>query len=66
MKLYLDGVLVGALSKAGSIATGGSVPVWIGGNPTDPFVRPWQGGIDDVRIYDRALSAAEVAALAGG
>ncbi len=66
MKLYLDGATVGIRSKAGSIATDGSVPVWIGGNPTDPSVRPWQGAIDDVRIYDRALSAAEVAALAGG
>jgi hypothetical protein len=66
MKLYLDGVLVGTRSKTGSIAAGGTVPVWIGGNPTDPSVRPWQGAIDDVRIYDRALSAAEVAALAGG
>ena len=25
----------------------------------------WDGGIDDIRIYDRALSNAEIAGLAG-
>ncbi len=65
MKLYLDGVAVGSMPKTGSIAQSAAVPVWIGGNPADPTIRPWKGAIDDVRIYKRALSAGEVLALFG-
>jgi hypothetical protein len=33
---------------------------------TDMPVERWKGRIDDVRIYDRALTATEIAALAAG
>ena len=39
------------------------MPVWIGGNPPNSGERPWAGVIDEVRIYDRALSPAEIATL---
>ena len=37
--------------------------MWIGGNPPDAYAKPWDGLIDEVRIYDRALTAAEILAL---
>ena len=61
MRLYLDGVEVGSRSKSGPLDTNGAVGAWIGGNPDGS--RYWDGAIDDVRIYDRALSASEIAAL---
>jgi hypothetical protein len=64
MRLYLNGVEVGAQSKSGSLSTNSGVPVWIGANPTNASQVPWDGQIDDVRIYDRALSPQEVFELA--
>jgi hypothetical protein len=63
MELFLDGVSVGSTGKTGTLSQDPSVPVWIGGNPTEATSKPWHGRIDDVRIYDRSLSAAELAAL---
>ncbi len=63
MRLYKDGDLVGTTTKSGSIATNSSVPVWIGGNPDGPTSMPWQGTIDEVRIYSQALTASEIRTL---
>jgi hypothetical protein len=58
-RIYLDGVLAGSQSFSGSV---GSSNTWrigaYGGSPTGLF----DGLVDNVRIYDRALSAAEIAA----
>ena len=62
MRLFLDGVEVGATGKTGAISQDPSVPVWIGNNP-GATAKPWRGRIDDVRIYSRALSGDELAAL---
>ena len=61
--IYLNGVQVySSNSWSGPITTVGNYPVYIGDNTTtDGF--PFHGIIDDVRIYNRALSAAEVKAL---
>ena len=57
--LFVDGHLSGY--RAGAVASDGSGDLWIGGAPTvKEFFR---GGINDVRIYERALSAAEVSHL---
>jgi hypothetical protein len=62
MRLYLNGALVGTASKTGTIATNANVPVNIARSPDGTnYLR---GTIDDVRIYRRALSASEIAALA--
>lgn len=66
MKLYKDGELVGSRSKSGNIATGSGVAVRIGDDPTDSGEEPWAGMLDDIRIYNRALSAEEIQALAAG
>ena len=61
--IYLNGVPVySSNSWTGTIASIGNYPIYIGDNTTtDGF--PFHGTIDDVRIYNRALSAAEVKAL---
>lgn len=61
MRVYLNGVEVGRTSKSGTIATDAIVPVNIGRNPDGSY--PLNGLVDDVRIYDRALSAAEITAV---
>ena len=68
MKLYLDGseVASGSHSAGGAVDTNPAVPVALGANGTAE--RFFDGVLDDVRLYDRALSATEVSALfaAGG
>jgi len=60
-KLYQDGVLVAQDTAAGQALT---LPLYIGEYVYYPAVGyGWRGGIDDVRLYPRAISAAEVAAL---
>ncbi|MCA9394182.1 MAG: LamG domain-containing protein [Candidatus Omnitrophica bacterium] len=61
MRLFKDGVEVGKTSKTGRVAMDPRIPVWIGRNPDGR--RPFHGLIDDVRIYDRALSAQQIRAI---
>lgn len=63
MKLYLNGVEVASQGHpvGGAVDTSGSVPVAIGANgSTEQF---FDGILDDVRVYDRALSASEISDL---
>ena len=67
LKLYLDGKLVGNSTSFNSSFVGGVSPLFIGARKgwaghDDPS-RPFNGSIDDIRIYDRALSAEEVSSL---
>ena len=60
--MYVDGVLE-AISASQSVAVDTTNrTVWIGDGHHD---RPFPGAIDEVRIYNRALSDGEVAWLAG-
>ncbi|MGW6003977.1 LamG-like jellyroll fold domain-containing protein [Oerskovia enterophila] len=60
MRLYVDGVEQG--SAAGPAAVGvNTLPLLLGGQPGGTL--PLKGAVDGVRLYDRALSAAEVVAL---
>ncbi len=63
MKLYKNAREVGSTSKTGRVAVNPDVSMWIGRNPDGR--RPFHGLIDDVRIYDRALSAAQLKAIMG-
>ncbi len=65
MRLYMDGQQVGSKAKTGSITTNSDISCWIGGNPPTDTVRPWDGQIDDVQVYNRALSAQEIQQLLG-
>ncbi|MGI6457578.1 MAG: FG-GAP-like repeat-containing protein [bacterium] len=67
MILYKDGVEVGRQAKSGSIAVNSAVPVFIGANPPGASeLRPFDGIIDEVRIYHQALSQSEIDALIKG
>ncbi len=63
MRIYVNGVEQGSVAGPASIATN-SLPLVIGAEPGG--VRPFKGAIDEVRLYDRALSATEVATVAAG
>ncbi len=73
MILYVDGVEVGRMAKGGSaVAVDPAVSVAVGSQPSDAFapstpthvVKFFDGLIDEVRIYNRALSEQEVRYLA--
>jgi hypothetical protein len=55
MDLYVDGKPDASKSASGSLNVS-AVNVYIGGSATQSF----NGLVDDVRIYDRALSADEI------
>ncbi len=60
-RVYWDGVEIGSESASGRIATEGTAPAYIGslGGQSECF----DGCIDDVRVYDRALDAGEIKLL---
>ena len=64
---YVDGVALGSITEittpAGSFATPASdIPVLIGRRDNSSSGE-WKGDLDDVRLYDRVLSASEIADL---
>src|SRR4030042_380272 len=61
INLYLDGSLDATIATSSPIGVN-AANVYIGENP-EAAKRNWDGLIDDVRIYNRARSAAEIAAL---
>jgi Tol biopolymer transport system component len=62
-KLYIDGSLVSSVNFAIRTTSFGGATRF--GRQFDPFLEFFNGGIDDVRIYNHALTGNEVAALAG-
>src|SRR5262245_19593246 len=56
MRMYFDGRLIGSFRVGGQLAVGNGVLFSHPGAPLD-------GALDDVRIYNRALSDAEIADL---
>lgn len=63
MILYKDGVEVGRMPKNSGIRSSNSAQVWIGGTPPTATNRPWKGCIDEVAVFSRNLSAAEIGQL---
>ena len=62
MYLYVDGRLDGSAATTANIPTSND-PVCIGEN-SQVKGRFWNGLVDEVRVYDRALSTEEIATLA--
>ena len=60
MRIYQDGELVGSCAKTGFVTMDKNVMVWVGGNPNQKQDRPWCGKIDEVAIFNRALSAEQI------
>jgi hypothetical protein len=64
VRLYQDGGEVGALSYTGPMGTSDR-PVILGNNANQKGIdQPLGGRLDEVRLYDRGLSASEISALA--
>jgi len=61
--LYIDGVQVASNGGASTLSNSGNL-LMIGNNP-DNLSRQWNGEIDDVAIWNRALSSSEISELAG-
>jgi len=59
------GLEVASVEKGGVLSTNPDANVAIGNQPVGAPGRPWDGLIDDVRLYDRGLSADEILGLAG-
>lgn len=59
---WVNGVASDSIAVSGSITQTES-PIAIGGWSSDPPTQYWPGVIDDVRVYNRALSTAEVGHL---
>ena len=59
----MDGNLIHSESSNGIPSQIGSIPVNIGGISHFPTSYPWNGSLDQVRIYNRALSPSVVTAL---
>lgn len=60
-RIFIDGKLESATTYSGTFYTG-TQEVYLGGGPSGGY--PYAGLIDDPRIYNRAMSATEVASLA--
>lgn len=63
MLIYKDGVEVGSTAKTGALATDASVVVAIGNQPPGAGNRPFAGQIDELQIYNRALTRAQIAEI---
>ena len=57
LRLYLNGALVASTAVTGSYQVNGN-PLWIGGNAV--YGEHFQGKLDELRIYNRALTQAEI------
>ena len=64
LRLFLDGVSVGTVAMTGSVDTDPLIPIALGNQPQAG--RPLDGALDEVRLYGRALTSAELELLAGG
>lgn len=63
IRLYVDGVEVGATPLSGPIEVDANVPTAAGNQPQG--TRPFDGLIDNIQIVERALAQSEIATLAG-
>lgn len=63
IRLYQNGREVAVADEEAAIAENDSAVVWIGGLPFSANVRPWKGTIDEVAIFDRALTPEEIRLL---
>ncbi len=61
LRVYVDGTLLGSLAYSGTPNPSGA-EIWLGQHSV--FNRSFLGSLDDVRIYNHALSQSEVSALA--
>jgi hypothetical protein len=67
VRVYKDGVLLNSATHSGNIPYDGTqnliLGAWYASYPTYPIQRFWNGKMDDLKIYNRAISQAEVTVL---
>jgi concanavalin A-like lectin/glucanase superfamily protein len=61
--VYIDGAQTATATAHGAISPARGTNLMVGADPIDPQAK-FTGAVDEVRVYSRALSAAEVADLA--
>lgn len=62
--IYVDGNTTPVISGTGAFTTTATRPTWIGKfSHSTANIEYWDGKIDQVRIYDKAISAADVTTL---
>jgi hypothetical protein len=66
MRIYKNAVEIAGREKSGNIDINPSVFAAIGNQPSGAGNRPFDGLLDDVRIYNRALSTSEIRNLMNG
>lgn len=59
LRVYVNGSLVDSLVDSTAVGIPGSIPLTVGN--THSLARPWWGLIDEVKVWSRALSSAEIA-----
>jgi len=60
MRLYNNAQLIASIAKSGIISTNPSLLVGIGNQPSGAGERPFDGYIDDVKIFNTTLSQSEL------
>jgi len=64
IKMYINGGLPISVTPAASAIVANTTKIGIGAEPATTPTNLYLGALDEVRIYNRALSASEIAALA--
>ena len=65
MRLFFNGNQIAQLNLSGDIASNSTVSVAIGNQPPGAGDKPFGGFIDDVRIYNKALTAQQIQNIMG-
>jgi glucose/arabinose dehydrogenase len=63
VRIYLNGYLMDSITFGGNYISNPQVPMNIGLNAYD-YGRPWTGAIDEVRLYNRPITAEQIQSLA--
>jgi hypothetical protein len=67
MKGYIDGALVGENSASGELqAAGSNIPFGIGAVVGNPVTEMYEGDLDELGVYDTALTESQAQSLANG
>ena len=64
-KMYVNGTLEGAFSHPDQVVGESEAPLWIG-TLNSGYAQSWVGLIDDLRVFSRALSEADILQLMDG
>ena len=62
--LYVDGQLQGTADRGGKFSTQGRAWVGQAADTNDEIWSPWEGQLDEIRLYDRVVVATEAAVYA--